>query len=65
MFPDTNQDVIVGVIMRFLYHEIFTKVLYDTFEDVVKVLQTLEESMGAHVQPQRGKFTHRERGVFS
>ncbi|KAM0807655.1 hypothetical protein AB5N19_07995 [Seiridium cardinale] len=54
-FSDTDQDVIVGIIMRFLHHEVFSKVLYEAVEDIIKTIQTLEDSLRIHVQPQRGK----------
>ncbi|KAK6066751.1 hypothetical protein SCUP234_11930 [Seiridium cupressi] len=58
-FSDTDQDVIVGMMMRFLHHEVFSKVLYEAVGDIIKTIQTLEDSMRTHVQPQRDLFAVR------
>ncbi|KAI0125115.1 hypothetical protein BJ170DRAFT_488820 [Xylariales sp. AK1849] len=58
-FPDTDQDVVVGMIMRFLHHEVFSKVLYDTCPNHIDILQQIEDSMRTNVQPRRDIFAVR------
>ncbi|KAH8677907.1 hypothetical protein BX600DRAFT_431217 [Xylariales sp. PMI_506] len=59
VFPDTNQDVAVAMIMRFLYREVLSTVLCNTEPAVLDVLKKIEDAMRKNVQPQRDVFTVR------
>ena len=54
-FPETDVDVAIGIIMRFLHDTIFQRVLYGTVTELVGPVNFIEGSMRANVQPERGK----------
>lgn len=58
-FPDTNQDAVTAIVMRFLHLEVFSKVLFDTVPNHVDILQQIEDSMRESVEPKRDLFAVR------
>ncbi|GKT44673.1 uncharacterized protein ColSpa_04854 [Colletotrichum spaethianum] len=58
-FPETDEDVIVAIIMRFLNDNIFQKVLYDAIASCVEVLSFVETALQNHVEPKRDLFAIR------
>ncbi|OHW89605.1 hypothetical protein CSPAE12_11829 [Colletotrichum incanum] len=58
-FPETDEDVIVAIIMRFLNDNIFQKVLYGSIGNYVEVLSFVETALQNHVEPKRDLFAIR------
>ncbi|KZL78432.1 hypothetical protein CT0861_04026 [Colletotrichum tofieldiae] len=58
-FPETDEDVIVAIIMRFLNDSIFQKVLYGSIANYVEVLSFVETALQNHVEPKRDLFAIR------
>lgn len=54
-FPETDEDIIIAIIMRFLDENIFQKILYGALPTEVQALSLVEASMQNHVEPKRGK----------
>ena len=54
-FPETDVDVVIGIIMRFLHDNIFQRVLYGVMPELVKPVNFIEGSMQTNVEPKRGK----------
>ncbi|KAK4135778.1 hypothetical protein BT67DRAFT_448710 [Trichocladium antarcticum] len=59
MFPETDIDILLAIIMRFLQEHVFQKVLFDTVPSVVDVLALVESSMQTNVEPKRDLFALR------
>lgn len=59
MFPETDTDILLAIIMRFLQEHIFQKVLFGTVPSVVEVLALVESSMQTNVEPKRGNWIPR------
>jgi hypothetical protein len=55
MFPETDEDIIASVIMRFLHDKIFQSVLYGSIPRYVELISFIENQMQASVEPKRGK----------
>ncbi|KAK1977557.1 hypothetical protein LZ30DRAFT_601031 [Colletotrichum cereale] len=58
-FPETDEDIIVAIIMRFLNDNIFQKVLYGSIADYVEVLSLVETALQNYVEPKRDLFAIR------
>ncbi|KAK2051264.1 hypothetical protein LY76DRAFT_688464 [Colletotrichum caudatum] len=58
-FPETDEDIIVAIIMRFLNDNIFQKVLYGSIADYVEVLSFVETALQNQVEPKRDLFAIR------
>ncbi|KAF6833718.1 hypothetical protein CMUS01_06465 [Colletotrichum musicola] len=58
-FPETDEDVIIAIIMRFLDENIFQKILYGALPTEVQTLTLIETSMQNHVEPKRDLFAIR------
>jgi hypothetical protein len=54
MFPETDIDILIAVVMRFLQDHIFQKILCGAMPEVVEVLTFAEGSMQNNVEPRRG-----------
>jgi hypothetical protein len=54
MFPETDIDILIAVIMRFLQDHIFQKVLFEAAPEAVAAISFLESSMQTNVEPRRG-----------
>ena len=54
-FQETDVDVVIGIIMRFLHDTIFQRVLYGIVGHLVLSVGFLESSMQSNVEPRRGK----------
>nr|XP_036579957.1 uncharacterized protein CTRU02_10008 [Colletotrichum truncatum]KAF6787713.1 hypothetical protein CTRU02_10008 [Colletotrichum truncatum] len=59
MYPETDEDIIISIIMRFLYDNIFQKTLYGSIAHYVEVLSFVETSLQNHVDPKRDLFAIR------
>jgi hypothetical protein len=55
MYPETDVDLVIAIIMRFLHDNIFQKILFGIMPGVVEVLTFTEGSMQTNVQPKRGE----------
>jgi hypothetical protein len=55
MFPETDEDIIISIIMRYIHDNIFQKILYDSVNQYVQVLSFVETSLQTHVEPKRGE----------
>lgn len=55
-FPETDEDIITSVIMRYLHDHIFQTVLYGTITRYVEVISFIEKEMQMSVEPKRGMF---------
>ncbi|KAF5663419.1 hypothetical protein FHETE_7495 [Fusarium heterosporum] len=58
-FPETDEDIIASVIMRFLHDNIFQSVLYGAIPRYVDVISFIETQMQASVEPKRDLFSVR------
>jgi len=54
MFPETDEDIIVAIIMRFLNDHIFQKVLYGSAATYTEMVSFIETQMQTAVEPKRG-----------
>ena len=55
-FPETEEDIIVAIIMRFIHDEIFQKVAYGTITQCTGLISFIENLMQSEVKPKRGTF---------
>lgn len=58
MFPETDEDIIVAIIMRYLNDHIFQKVLYGSAQQYTEMVSFIETQMQTAVEPKRGTFAH-------
>lgn len=56
LFPETDEDIIAAIIMRFLNDHIFQKVLYGSAQSYTEILSFIETQMQSSVEPKRGKL---------
>lgn len=54
VFPETDEDIIVATIMRFINENIFQKIMYGSIANYVEVLSFVETALQNHVEPKRG-----------
>ncbi|GFP52623.1 hypothetical protein TASIC1_0001077500 [Trichoderma asperellum] len=59
MFPETDEDIIVAIIMRFLNDHIFQKVLYGSAATYTEMVSFIETQMQTAVEPKRDLFAVR------
>ncbi|EAQ84165.1 hypothetical protein CHGG_10569 [Chaetomium globosum CBS 148.51] len=59
MFPETDIDILIAVVMRFLQDHIFQKILYGAVPKTVEVISFLEGQMQTNVEPKRDLFALR------
>jgi hypothetical protein len=59
MFPETDEDVVISIIMRYLHDKVFQRILYGSIGNYVEVLSFIENSLQTHVEPKRGEFGQR------
>ncbi|KAM0330860.1 hypothetical protein ACHAQA_003815 [Verticillium albo-atrum] len=52
----SDEDVVVSLILRTLNDKIFQKTLYDAVSTVTDMLDGIEKSMREHVEPRRGQY---------
>lgn len=55
-YPETDEDVVVGVILRFLHDNIFQKIMYGSIQKYTEVISFVENFMQTAVEPKRGIF---------
>ncbi|KAF9762170.1 hypothetical protein IL306_003547 [Fusarium sp. DS 682] len=58
-FPETDEDIITSVVMRYLHDNIFQPVLYGGIPRYVHTITNIENLMRASVEPKRDLFTVR------
>lgn len=54
LFPETDVDIIIAIVTRFLHDNVFQKVLFGMVPLVVEVITYVETSMLSNVEPKRG-----------
>ncbi|KAH6606693.1 hypothetical protein Trco_005846 [Trichoderma cornu-damae] len=59
MFPETDEDIVVAIILRFLNDHIFQKVLYGSVQNYIEMVSFLETQMQSAVEPKRDLFAVR------
>ncbi|KAL7934901.1 hypothetical protein V8C35DRAFT_300130 [Trichoderma chlorosporum] len=59
LFPETDEDIIVSIIMRFLNDHIFQKVLYGSAQNYTEMVSFIETQMQTSVEPKRDLFAVR------
>ncbi|KAH0490468.1 hypothetical protein TgHK011_001935 [Trichoderma gracile] len=59
MFPETDEDIIVAIIMRYLNDHIFQKVLYGSAQQYTEMVSFIETQMQTAVEPKRDLFAVR------
>ncbi|KAL2255563.1 hypothetical protein VTK26DRAFT_3121 [Humicola hyalothermophila] len=59
VFPDTDIDILIAIIMRFLLDDIFRQMLIGAVPHIVEVLSHVEASMQTNVAPKRDLFALR------
>jgi hypothetical protein len=57
MFPETDIDILIAVVMRFLQDNIFQKILFGAVPEAVEMVSFVEGSMQSNVEPKRGTST--------
>lgn len=57
MFPETDEDIIVAIIMRYLNDHIFQKVLYGSAGNYTDMVSFIETQMQTAVEPKRGNVS--------
>ncbi|GKT99413.1 hypothetical protein FLAG1_01599 [Fusarium langsethiae] len=58
-FPETDEDIITSVIMRYLHDHIFQTMLYGMIARYVEVISFIEKEMQMSVEPKRDLFSVR------
>jgi hypothetical protein len=58
MFPETDIDIMIAVVMRFLQDHIFQKILFGAAPDTVETITLVEASMQTNVEPKRGRYLY-------
>ncbi|KAF5533100.1 hypothetical protein FMEXI_12020 [Fusarium mexicanum] len=58
-FPETDEDIVTSVILRYLHVRVFQSVLYDAIPRSVQAIAFIENHMRASVEPKRDHFTVR------
>ncbi|UKZ51428.1 hypothetical protein TrVGV298_005188 [Trichoderma virens] len=58
-FPETDEDIIAAIIMRFLNDHIFQKVLYGSAQNYTEMVSFIETQMQTSVEPKRDLFAVR------
>ncbi|KAL7911168.1 hypothetical protein GGI35DRAFT_446700 [Trichoderma velutinum] len=59
LFPETDEDIIAAIIMRFLNDHIFQKVLYGSAQNYTEMVSFIETQMQTSVEPKRDLFAVR------
>ncbi len=54
MFPETDVDIVISVIMRYIHDNIFQKILYGAISQFIEAVTFIEGSMQTNVEPKRG-----------
>lgn len=55
MWPETDEDILISIIMRYIHDNIFQRILYGSIANYVEVLSFIESSLQTHVDPKRGE----------
>ncbi|KAF4980602.1 hypothetical protein FZEAL_3415 [Fusarium zealandicum] len=58
-FPETDEDIIMSMILRYLHDNIFQTVLYGSIHHYVEIVSFIENHMQASVEPKRDLFSVR------
>lgn len=56
MFPETDEDIIAALVLRYLHDAIFQRILYGALDHYTEVLSLVETHMQVSVEPKRGMF---------
>ena len=56
-FPETDEDICMSIILRFLNDHIFQKICYGMISGYIDVLNFVEQQMQVAVEPKRGRFS--------
>ncbi|KAK0389790.1 hypothetical protein NLU13_3363 [Sarocladium strictum] len=59
MFPETDEDIVFSLVLRYLHDTIFQKILYGVLEHYTDVLSLVETHMQTSVEPKRDLFSVR------
>ncbi|KAK0705552.1 hypothetical protein B0H67DRAFT_497653 [Lasiosphaeris hirsuta] len=59
MFPETDIDILIAIVTRFLHDNVFQMNLFGALPEAVEVLSFLEASMQNNVEPKRDLFALR------
>ncbi|KND94052.1 hypothetical protein TOPH_01194 [Tolypocladium ophioglossoides CBS 100239] len=59
MLPETDEDIIVGVILRYLHDNIFQKILYGSIQHYTEIISFVENLLQTAVEPKRDLFSVR------
>lgn len=54
-FPDTDIDILTAIVLRFVYDNIFQKVLFGELRNSGEVVTSIEAAMQTSVEPKRGE----------
>lgn len=55
MLPETDEDILVGVILRYLHDNIFQRILYGSIQHYTEIISFVENLLQTTVEPKRGK----------
>ncbi|RSM07592.1 hypothetical protein CEP52_005158 [Fusarium oligoseptatum] len=59
LFPETDEDILASMILRYLHDNIFQAVLYGAIHNYVEVVSFIENVMQMSVEPKRDLFSVR------
>ncbi|KEY64489.1 hypothetical protein S7711_07237 [Stachybotrys chartarum IBT 7711] len=59
MYPETDEDIVAAVILRFVHDNIFQKILYGSVQDYTRCISDIEHQMQINVEPKRDLFSIR------
>jgi len=54
LFPETDVDIIIAIVTRFLHDHVFQKVLCGISPGLLEAITYVETSMLSNVEPKRG-----------
>ncbi|KAI5467020.1 hypothetical protein BGZ63DRAFT_346918 [Mariannaea sp. PMI_226] len=58
-FPETDEDIVASIIMRYLYDNIFQVILYNDIPKYTEIVSFIENHMQMSVEPKRDLFSVR------
>lgn len=56
LYPDTDIDILIAIVLRYIHENIFQKVLLGGMRDAGEIVTAIEGSMQTNVEPKRGEL---------
>jgi hypothetical protein len=61
MYPETDEDILIAIIMRFINQHIFQQIMYGAADYHTDVFNFVETNMHSTVEPKRGNVFEDQR----